>query len=96
MTEPAYVLGALYALLIGALFHLWRDGGLGRLVFFLALSLAGAGAGQWLGAWKNWIFFPVGPLNLGLVTAGSLVFLALGYWLSLVDIRRPERDEHEV
>lgn len=96
MTLPAYLLGLLYALLIGSLFHVWRDGGLGRLVFYQLLSVAGAVAGQWLGSWQNWYIFAVGQLDLGLVTIGSLVFLGVGYWLSLVDIRGSDRDEREV
>lgn len=96
MTLPAYLLGLLYALLLGSLFHVWRNGGAGRLVFYLLLSVAGAAAGQWLGSRLNWIFFAVGPLNLGLVTIGSLVFLGVGYWLSLVEIGGSGRDEREV
>ena len=86
MTLPAYLLGLIFTLLLGALFHAWRDGGCGRLVFYLALSVAGGAAGQWLGDKQNWTVFPVGPLNVGLVTAGSLLFLAAGYWLSLAEI----------
>ncbi len=59
---------------------------------YLALSVAGAGAGQWLGSWQKWSLFPIGPLNVGLVTLGSILFLGVGYWLSLVEIRRPEED----
>ncbi|HEX8991813.1 MAG TPA: hypothetical protein VF784_09050 [Anaerolineales bacterium] len=96
MTLPAFLLGLLYALLIGSLFHVWRDGGAGRLVLYLVLSVAGAAAGQLLGGWQNWIFFAVGPLNLGLVTIGSVVFLGIGYWLSLVEIRGGDRGKREV
>jgi len=96
MTLPAYLLGLIYALLIGSLFHLWRDGGAGRLLLYLALSVVGAAVGQWLGAWQKWILLPVGPLNLGLVTVGSLLFLGVGYWLSLVEIGRGERGGPEV
>ncbi len=96
MTLPSYVLGTLYALLIGSLFHVWRDGGAGRLLFYLVLSVAGAAAGQWFGSWQNWYLFPVGPLNLGAVTVGSVLFLGLGYWLSLVEIHGTERDKREV
>ena len=96
MTLPAYLLGLLYALLIGSLFHVWRDGGAGRLLLYLILSVAGAATGQWLGSWLNWIVFAVGPLNLGLVTIGSLVFLGVGYWLSLVEIRGSDRGKREV
>ena len=96
MTLPSVLLGTLYALLIGSLFGVWRGGGVGRLLFYLVLSVAGAAAGQWMGAWQNWSLFAVGPLNLGLVTAGSLLFLLVGYWLSLVEIHGNERDEREV
>ncbi len=96
MTLPAYVLGLLFALFVGALFHVWRDGGAGRLLLYLALSVAGAGAGQWLGTWQKWSVFPIGPLNMGLIAGGSLLFLGLGYWLSLVEIRSTGRDDDAV
>lgn len=96
MTLPSYVLGTIYALLIGALFHVWLGGGFGRLLFYLILSLAGGAAGQWLGTWQNWSLFAVGPLNLGFVTLGSLVLLALGHWLSLAEIHGGARDKREV
>lgn len=96
MTLPAYAFGFVYALLLGALFHVWRNGGAGRLLFSMLLSVAGAAAGQWLGGWQNWIIFPVGPLNLGLVTLGSLFFLGAGTWLSLVEIHGSEHNKREV
>jgi len=96
MNLPAYTLGLIYALLLGSLFHVWRDGGVGRLLFHLLLSIAGGAAGQWIGNWQRWILFPVGELNVGLVTLGSVVFVNLGHWLSLVDIHRSEGDEGEV
>jgi hypothetical protein len=96
MTAPAYLLGLVLALLVGSLFHVWRDGGAGRLLYFIVLSVAGAGAGQWFGSWRNWMVLPVGPLNAGLVTFGSLLFLGVGYWLSLVEIRGTGRKNDEV
>ncbi len=92
MTLPSYLLGAIYALLIGSLFHVWRGGGAGRLLFYLALSLAGGAGGLWLGKSLAWSLFPIGPLDLGLITAGSLVFLLVGYWLSLVEIHGSDRE----
>ncbi len=96
MTLPAYLLGLIYALLIGSLFHLWRDGGARRLFLYLVLSVVGAAAGQWVGNWQGWYLFEVGSLNIGLVTLGSLVFLGVGYWLSLVEIRTPDRNKRGV
>ncbi len=87
MTIPSLVLGLIIALLMGALFHLWRDGGGGRLVFFLVLSSAGFAAGHWIGNWQHWMLFPVGPLNTGCGILGSLIFLIAGNWLSRIELR---------
>jgi hypothetical protein len=96
MTLPSYALGFVYSLLLGSLFYVWRDGGVGRLLFSLVLSIAGAAAGQWFGSWLNWIILPLGPLNMGLVTLGSLFFLGAGTWLSLVEIHGGEHNKREV
>ncbi len=96
MTLPTYLLGTIYALLIGSLFHVWRGGGAGRLLLYLVLSLVGAAAGQWIGMWQNWSLLPIGPLDLGLVTIGSLLFLLVGYWLSLVEIQSDGGGRREV
>jgi len=92
MTIPSLILGLIIALLIGALFHLFLGGGLGRLFLYLILSLIGFAAGQFIGSWRNWILFPIGTLNLGMAIIGSLVFLAVGYWFSLVRVN-PTDDE---
>jgi hypothetical protein len=89
MSLPSIILAFLISSLYGTLFHLFRDGGLGRLILYLVLAWAGFAAGQLVGAWQGWVFLPLGPLNLGVATLGSALFLGLGYWLSLVDVRRP-------
>ena len=93
MTIPSLVLGLIIALLIGALFHLFLDGGLGRLFLYLIFSLIGAAAGQYVGSLRNWIWFPIGTLNLGMVIIGSLVVLIGGYWFSLVRVRPNKGDD---
>ncbi|HUI88198.1 MAG TPA: hypothetical protein VLX61_05690 [Anaerolineales bacterium] len=93
MTVPSLVLGFVIALLIGALFHLFLGGGLGRLLLYLILSLIGFAVGEWVGGWRNWVLFPIGTLNLGMATLGSLAFLFIGYWLSLVNISPDDRDD---
>ena len=93
MTLPSIVLGFICSFLIGALFHLWRDGGAGRLLFYLALSVVGFIVGQLLGSWTNWVLFPIGTLNLGLAAPGSFVCLSLGDWLSHVELRHRTRDD---
>ncbi len=96
MTLPALLLGLIIALFIGALFHLWRGGGFGRLLLYLGLSVAGFAAGQFLGSWRNWILFPLGPLDLGLAALASFLFLVVGHWLSLVQVRPARHENDEV
>jgi hypothetical protein len=90
MTLPIVVFGVLLASLYGALFHLWRDGGLGRLILYLLLSWVGFIIGELAGNALGWTFWSVGTLHIGTATIGSLVFLAAGYWLSLVQVDSPK------
>jgi hypothetical protein len=93
MTLPSLVFGLVISLLIGSLFHLWLGGSPGRLMFYLTLSVAGFAAGQWLANLQNWVLIPIGPLDLGLAIPGSFVFLGFGYWLSRVEIHRPDHSD---
>ena len=88
MTLPTLLFALLLALLYGALYHLIRGGGFWRLLFDLGLSLIGFLVGHLIGAWRGWIFLPLGSLNLGMCSLGSLVILALGDWLSHIEVRR--------
>jgi hypothetical protein len=86
MTLPAIIFGVILSTLIGAAFHLFRGGGLGRLLLYLVLGWIGFWTGQFL-AWQfGWSFASLGPLHLGMATIGSLVFLGVGHWLSLVEV----------
>ena len=87
MTLPSVVFGLFCALLIGALFHVVVDGGLARLLLYLVLSILGFSAGAWIAMSRSWVLIPIGPLDVGASTIGSLVFLALGHWLSLVRVQ---------
>ena len=91
MSIPALILGFVIASLYGALYHLMRDGGIWRLMFYLVLAWAGFTTGHFVGAWLGWEFFPLGLLNLGTATLGSLVFLGAGDWLS--HIERPRKSK---
>lgn len=88
MTIPTLLFGVLLSSLYGALFHLWRNGGLGRLILYLALSWVGFWAGHLVAGMLNWTFGSVGALNTGLATVGSILFMIIGYWLSLVQVAR--------
>jgi len=85
MTLPTILFAFLIALLYGALYHLIRGGSLWRLVFFFILSIAGFVIGHFIGRWRGWILIPVGSLNLGLSTIGSMVMLMFGDWLGRVE-----------
>lgn len=87
MTLPSFLLALIIALLYGALYHLLRDGGVGHLFMDLALSAIGFGLGQLAGDWLRWDFIPLGQINLGLASIGSLLILLIGDWLSRIEAR---------
>ena len=87
MNLPALLLALLFALLIGALYHLLRGGGLGYLLLFMGLSILGFGAGHLLSLWLNWDFLPLGQINVGLSSVGSIIFLIIGDWLSRIEVK---------
>jgi hypothetical protein len=82
MTFPALLFALLVALLYGALYHLVRGGGFWRLLLCLGLSFLGFAAGHLVGMWRGWLLLPLGPLNLGLSSIGSILVLLIGDWLS--------------
>ncbi|RMF50969.1 MAG: hypothetical protein D6755_00400 [Anaerolineae bacterium] len=82
MTLPAFLFFSLLGLLYGALFHLWRGGNAGLLLLYLLLAWSGFWIGHAAGAMLDWTFWRVGPVNLGMATLTSLIFLLLGHWLS--------------
>ncbi|MCL5429578.1 MAG: hypothetical protein M1347_07275 [Chloroflexi bacterium] len=87
MTLPSFVLGATVATLLGAAFHLWRGGGLGRLLLYMILSWLGFWVGHWVASNLGWDLFRVGPLFLGFAALGSLGALFAGHWLLIVQPR---------
>ena len=86
MTIASLIFAFLVASLYGALYHLIRGGGLGRLLLFLIFGCAGFAMGHLVGIWQGWILFPMGELNLGMSTLGSLIFLVVGDWVSRIRI----------
>jgi hypothetical protein len=85
MTIPSILFALLVASLYGALYHVFRGGGFWRLLFYLGLSALGFGAGQLFGIWLGWFAIPLGSLNLGPASLGSLGFLVVGDWLSRIE-----------
>ena len=86
MTLPILLFALLIALFYCALYHLIRDGGFWRLLLYFVLSISGFVLGHLLGLWREWMFIPLGPLNLGLSSIGSVVLLVVGDWLSRFEV----------
>jgi hypothetical protein len=84
MSIPTLLLGFILSTLYGALFHLWRGGNAGRLLLYLFLSWIGFWIGQLIGNLLNISFDTLGQLHILFATLGSIIFLAIGFWLSLV------------
>jgi len=84
MTFPAIILGMLISTLPGALFHLVKGGGLGKLILYLILGWVGFWIGVLLGNLGGLAFWKIGPLNIGMGLVGSLFLLGIGYWLSQI------------
>ena len=85
MTIPSIIIGIVISSLYGAAFHLWRGGGLGRMIIYIILSWIGFWLGHFIGHILDWTFFNLGPLHLGTATLGAALTLGIGYWLSLVE-----------
>ena len=86
MTFPAFVFGCVIGLLLGAVFHLWKGGGFGRVILYYLLGLTGFWAGHYLFNSLAYILIKLGPINLGGAVFGALFFLFAGHWLSQVNI----------
>jgi hypothetical protein len=87
MTFPAIVFGFVLSTVYGTAFHFWKGGSLGRLFLYVTLSWAGFWIGHIVGGALGWSFAAAGPINAGMATLGSAVFLFVGEWLGRVEIR---------
>lgn len=88
MSLPGLILGIIISMLYGAIFHFWRGGGPIRLILYLILSITGFWTGQIVAEKYNLVFISVGSLHLGFATICSIIFLAIGHWLSLAQVER--------
>jgi hypothetical protein len=87
MTLPTLLFALLVALLYGSLYHLIRDGGPWRLLLYMILSTIGFALGHLFGLWRDWVFLPLGSLNLGVSSLGSVLILIIGDWLSRFEVQ---------
>ncbi len=88
MTIPAALFALLISLLYGSLYHLLRGGRLLRFLFYLGLSVIGFAIGHFVSLWQGWTLYPLGSLDLGLSSVGSLLVLVIGDWLSRIETNR--------
>ena len=87
LTLPTLLIGILLSTLYGAIYHLVRDGGAGRLLLFLFLGWIGFWAGHFLAESFSLTFASLGQLRLGLATLGSFAFMLVGDWLSRIEVQ---------
>ena len=85
MTFPSILIGIVISSLYGAVFHLIRNGGLGRLILYLILAWIGFWLGHLVAIRFGWSLLAYGPLQLGAATLGAAATLFLGHWLSQVE-----------
>jgi hypothetical protein len=86
MTTPAIVFGIVLSTIYGTAFHFLKGGSLKRIFLYILLSWLGFWTGHILGGLLDWSFAAAGPINTGMATLGSAVFLFAGEWLSRVEI----------
>jgi hypothetical protein len=88
MTIPAVLFGIVLSTTYGTAFHVWKGGSLKKMLLFVILAWLGFLVGHIVGGLIGWSFAAVGPINTGMATLGSAVFLFFGEWLSRVEITR--------
>jgi hypothetical protein len=93
MTIPAFIFGSFFSLLIGSFSHLILGGNLKKLILFLILGWIGFWAGYLLASQIGISFLQIGPLNLGVSSIGSVVFILFGFWVSMENVDQNNKDK---
>jgi hypothetical protein len=88
MTLPTLIFGFLISTLLGAVLHLILGGGLGRLVLYLILGWIGFWSGQAIASHFGWSFDRLGQLHLMTASILCVLFILVGYYLSLIQKER--------
>lgn len=87
MNISTYIFGWLFATLLAALFHLWRDGGFWKLVLFMVASWVGFLIGHLMAVSYEFNFMMVGSLHLGGGLIGSVIALFVSHWLGQIETK---------
>ncbi|MCB9435937.1 MAG: hypothetical protein H6673_02970 [Anaerolineales bacterium] len=82
MPSPSLALGAIFATLYGALFHLISGGDARRLALFFLASWIGFALGHITGDLLNANIWNYGPLNVFNATIGAIIALAVAWILT--------------
>ena len=85
MNYSSYLFGFILATLLGALFHLWRNGGVVRLLLYLVFSWIGFFVGHTVANYFGFTFWSIGPVNILGGIVGSIAFLFLGNWIVKIE-----------
>ncbi len=85
MNVSTYIFGWILATLLGAVFHLWKDGGFWKLVIYIVLSWIGFFLGHVIAKSAGFNFMNVGSLHLGGGIIGSIIALFAGHWFSRIE-----------
>jgi hypothetical protein len=88
MNLPVILFGIVLSSAYGTAFHFWKGGSLVKLLLFMSLAWVGFWSGHFVGGLIGWSFAAVGPLNAGMATLGSALFLFVGEWLGRVEINQ--------
>ncbi len=82
--SPALWLSVALALIYGALFYIWRGGGLRQLGRDLLAGVAGFGLGQLAGSWLQLNTLALGQVQVLAGTVGAGLGLFVGRWAGRV------------
>ena len=85
MNVSTYIFGWILATLLGAVFHLWKDGGFWKLVIYIILSWIGFFLGHVIAKSTGFNFMNVGSLHLVGGIIGSIIALFAGHWFSRIE-----------
>jgi hypothetical protein len=86
MTIPAIFFGIVLSTTYGTAFHFWKGGSLKKLLLYCILAWLGFWIGHFCGGLIKLNLGVFGPINIGIATVGSVIFLFLGDWLSRVEV----------